>query len=96
MMCVALRLSVWRCGCTDALAFMHSRGVIHADLKLENLFLSDADTIKVLHPQPQTRKVVVSFFVTVPAFYFFFNISLCLTLFRLANMVSPGALPFRV
>jgi len=34
----------------DALAFMHARGVIHADLKLENLFLTEDDTIKAPPP----------------------------------------------
>jgi serine/threonine protein kinase len=35
----------------DALAFMHARGVIHADLKLENLFLTEDDTIKAPSPK---------------------------------------------
>eukprot|EP00291_Cryptomonas_curvata_P005911 CAMPEP_0172201748 /NCGR_PEP_ID=MMETSP1050-20130122/30205_1 /TAXON_ID=233186 /ORGANISM="Cryptomonas curvata, Strain CCAP979/52" /LENGTH=735 /DNA_ID=CAMNT_0012879495 /DNA_START=41 /DNA_END=2245 /DNA_ORIENTATION=+ len=40
-------LMAWAAQIADGVAFIHSKGITHCDLKLENIFLTDRDTAKI-------------------------------------------------
>ncbi|EKX35290.1 hypothetical protein GUITHDRAFT_39801, partial [Guillardia theta CCMP2712] len=41
------KIMTWFAQLTDAVQFFHSKGITHCDLKLENIFLTEDDNVKV-------------------------------------------------